>query len=134
MLGVVDGSRRILDHRAAVLLPQIILKVCLTVSMFVYLLFTLLLLVFLVTLVDLVLRLAASQSHKFSLSKHGSDVALIVAIVLETFACSHLLGLCRALRLVLPFLLLVSAGGNLMRLGRTSKPPTPNARPGIDLE
>ncbi|CAJ1387814.1 unnamed protein product [Effrenium voratum] len=77
------------------------------------------------TLLDIVIRIAASRDCKFALSKHGADLLLFLLFFLDGLLCFDAVARpsCRALRLVLPFAILVSVGGNMMRLTRKPKPP-----------
>lgn len=82
---------------------------------------------------DVVLRVLVSRSRKLSPGKHGADVLLAVLLLLEGLACSAVDAVtgrgCKALRLVVPFAVLVSLGGNAMRLSR----PAP-ARSALDRD
>ncbi|CAK9093557.1 unnamed protein product [Durusdinium trenchii] len=77
------------------------------------------------TLLDIAVRVAASRNRRFSPSKHGADALLFVLFTLQCFLCGRKEARpsCRALRLVLPFSVLVSVGGNMMRMTRKPKPP-----------
>eukprot|EP00931_Biecheleriopsis_adriatica_P105856 TRINITY_DN80382_c0_g1_i1.p1 TRINITY_DN80382_c0_g1~~TRINITY_DN80382_c0_g1_i1.p1 ORF type:complete len:169 (-),score=32.76 TRINITY_DN80382_c0_g1_i1:66-542(-) len=82
----------------------------------------------LATSADIAVRIAASRNCGFSFSRHGADALLAVLFALQGMLCTAEVGPqkargCRALRLVLPFVVLVSVGGNMMRLNRTKREP-----------
>ncbi|CAE8621338.1 unnamed protein product, partial [Polarella glacialis] len=80
------------------------------------------------TLADIVFRVTASRSSSCSLSRHGSDALLFVLFLVHLLVCAGGESLpsrghanCRASRLLLPFAVLVSLGGNLMRVTRAPR-------------
>lgn len=82
----------------------------------------------LLTSFDIVIRMAASRKQRWNFAKHGTDTILIVlfSIVFDCVSCEadgSTCRYCRATRLMLPFAVLVSLGGNMMRFKRKQKPP-----------
>eukprot|EP00930_Biecheleria_cincta_P054186 TRINITY_DN40147_c0_g1_i1.p1 TRINITY_DN40147_c0_g1~~TRINITY_DN40147_c0_g1_i1.p1 ORF type:complete len:152 (+),score=30.19 TRINITY_DN40147_c0_g1_i1:80-535(+) len=77
----------------------------------------------LATALDIVVRILASSSSAFSFSRHGADALLAALLVAYAFLCHESSGerSCKALRMVIPFVVLVSVGGNMMRLNRAPK-------------
>eukprot|EP00929_Paragymnodinium_shiwhaense_P083033 TRINITY_DN44072_c0_g1_i3.p1 TRINITY_DN44072_c0_g1~~TRINITY_DN44072_c0_g1_i3.p1 ORF type:complete len:154 (-),score=17.69 TRINITY_DN44072_c0_g1_i3:20-481(-) len=78
------------------------------------------------TTADIALRVAASRGWSLSLGKHGTDLLLVALLLGSLAACGgddpqSELRYCRGLKLLLPFALLVSAGGNMMRLGSAGR-------------
>eukprot|EP00927_Polykrikos_kofoidii_P027860 TRINITY_DN24399_c0_g1_i1.p1 TRINITY_DN24399_c0_g1~~TRINITY_DN24399_c0_g1_i1.p1 ORF type:complete len:169 (+),score=18.60 TRINITY_DN24399_c0_g1_i1:103-609(+) len=78
------------------------------------------------TMADILFRVGASSRCALSISKHGTDI-LLVAVVMSVGASCKDIGAgevsrtCHAVRLLLPFVILVSVGGNLMRLTRDQR-------------
>eukprot|EP00434_Breviolum_minutum_P031822 symbB.v1.2.028145.t1/scaffold2954.1/size66569/2 len=77
----------------------------------------------LLTLADIAVRIAASRKHSWSFSKHGTDTILCGLFAVQCLSCGkEARPNCRALHLILPFAVLVSLGGNMMRWTRRPKP------------
>mmetsp|Transcript_77999 Transcript_77999/g.137453 ORF Transcript_77999/g.137453 Transcript_77999/m.137453 type:complete len:156 (-) Transcript_77999:42-509(-) len=74
----------------------------------------------LATAFDIVIRMAASRRSSFLPSRHGADALLALLLAIQGFGCvgSEVRG-CKALHMVLPFVVLVSVGGNVMRMTRS---------------
>mmetsp|Transcript_18370 Transcript_18370/g.50393 ORF Transcript_18370/g.50393 Transcript_18370/m.50393 type:complete len:137 (-) Transcript_18370:238-648(-) len=83
------------------------------------------------SLADVALRVAASRGYALSCGKHGTDLLLAAVCLAALGACGRSdeaatdgtssgggARYCQGIKLVLPFVLLVSLGGNLMRLTR----------------
>merc|ERR1712129_332291 len=70
---------------------------------------------------DVAFRLAVSRNKMPTAGKHGADLFLVAIMGADAAACQDTNDdgnrFCRGLRLVLPFAVLVSIGGNAMRLG-----------------
>merc|ERR1712150_133594 len=128
---ITNIARSILEHRAPYLGVLIALKILALAAVF----FgqgsglgtgVAVMICAITTAADVALRVAASRQHSLSMSKHGTDVLLIVLLLADVVACSSPAGgeskACHALRLVVPFVVLTSVGGNFMRL--TSVPRT----------
>uniref|UniRef100_A0A7S4RDS0 Uncharacterized protein n=1 Tax=Alexandrium monilatum TaxID=311494 RepID=A0A7S4RDS0_9DINO len=125
-MGATGAARAVLEHRGAYLPTLIVLKVLASLAV----LFAsgtghllLVLLGAVATAADIALRIAASQQHAFSLGKHGTDTLLTAVFLVDIAVCGFDVEeskVCRGLRMVLPFVVLTSVGGNLMRL--TSAP------------
>mmetsp|Transcript_84855 Transcript_84855/g.218598 ORF Transcript_84855/g.218598 Transcript_84855/m.218598 type:complete len:146 (+) Transcript_84855:79-516(+) len=137
MSSVTTAAKAILEHRAPYLGGLIGVKVLTLGAVFLLdpassLALALVALCIGASLTDVALRIAASRSHAFALSKHGSDVLLAFVLILDAMSCSDEDGgtskLCKAMRMVVPFALLVSVGGNSMRLTSSPRglpPPEP---------
>merc|ERR1711920_154824 len=129
-MGLSSTARSVLERRVPYLSCLLVLKVLALFAVFFLAPGTLghtgiVLFCVVATVLDIVLRIAASKQHAFSCSKHGTDTLLTVLLLINFAACSttddarH----CRALKMLIPFAILTSAGGNMMRLTAAPRRP-----------
>mmetsp|Transcript_31254 Transcript_31254/g.57177 ORF Transcript_31254/g.57177 Transcript_31254/m.57177 type:complete len:148 (-) Transcript_31254:45-488(-) len=78
------------------------------------------------TVADIALRVLASTQTRLSVQKHGADIGLVCILLVEIVSCfqEQPPSVCRALQLILPFVVLTSIGGNFVRLASSASTST----------
>mmetsp|Transcript_158452 Transcript_158452/g.279682 ORF Transcript_158452/g.279682 Transcript_158452/m.279682 type:complete len:143 (-) Transcript_158452:2-430(-) len=126
--GITAAAHAVLERRVPYFAVQLGLKAIVLITVFTgqsgFIRHSLVLACAVATALDVALRIAASRNHWPSLGKHGIDCALALLLFGDlALDCGSDpdARLCTGLRLVIPFAILVSMGGNLMRLTRTQR-------------